>query len=255
MADGYVQVAPDGGGKLIDGQSLTNGASQTVYRQTVTVGDPSSIGNVAGVTNGGLNNFGVGVAYTAGSGNSSTSQLAAGASFTGTVDSVTTQSAAEIGVICDQPYTVTINQFKDSGGTLLLCSYTFVRLANQPMNENIMTPAPYFQLIVTNNGLLSTTKLNISTTYSQDVTFPKTLSQQGNLQVALQESNATQIVGGVDGVGATHQIRVDGHGRQAVVLQLETLQAACMIQELQLQSAAQTNGFAPLEVPTFWTGI
>ena len=101
MADGYVQVAPDGGGKLIDGQSLTNGASQTVYRQTVTVGDPSSIGNVAGVTNGGLNNFGVGVAYTAGSGNSSTSQLAAGASFTGTVDSVTTQSAAEIGVICD----------------------------------------------------------------------------------------------------------------------------------------------------------
>lgn len=46
MADAVVQIAPDSTGKLIDAASLTNGSSNTVYRQTVTVGDPTAIGSV-----------------------------------------------------------------------------------------------------------------------------------------------------------------------------------------------------------------
>jgi VCBS repeat-containing protein len=53
MADSYVQIAPDSTGKLIDNQSLTNGSSQTVYRQTVTVGDPALYGSVQAVRAGG----------------------------------------------------------------------------------------------------------------------------------------------------------------------------------------------------------
>lgn len=49
MTDAAVQISPDSTGKLIDAQALTNGASQTVYRQTVTVGDSNTIGSVQSV--------------------------------------------------------------------------------------------------------------------------------------------------------------------------------------------------------------
>lgn len=39
MADAVVQIAPDSTGKFIDAFSLTNGSSQTVYRQGVVVAD------------------------------------------------------------------------------------------------------------------------------------------------------------------------------------------------------------------------
>jgi hypothetical protein len=55
MADSSIQVAPDSTGKLVDAASLTNGTAQTVYRQTVTIGDPAAINQVANVVNDALN--------------------------------------------------------------------------------------------------------------------------------------------------------------------------------------------------------
>jgi hypothetical protein len=49
MADDLIGLPPDGTGKKVDCQSLLNGGGQTVYRQTVTFGDPALLGNVANV--------------------------------------------------------------------------------------------------------------------------------------------------------------------------------------------------------------
>lgn len=49
MTDASVQIAPDSTGKLIDAQALANGSSNTVYRQTTTLGDPNAIGSVQSV--------------------------------------------------------------------------------------------------------------------------------------------------------------------------------------------------------------
>lgn len=48
---GHVQVAPDGTGKDIDAQQLTSveSGNPTVLRQTITIGDPTTYGNVGAV--------------------------------------------------------------------------------------------------------------------------------------------------------------------------------------------------------------
>jgi len=43
MTDGTIQIAPNSTGAFIDAQFLTNGASQSVGRQTTTLGDPTNI--------------------------------------------------------------------------------------------------------------------------------------------------------------------------------------------------------------------
>lgn len=50
MSDSFVQVAPDGAGKQIDAQTLISALLSTVYRQTVTVGDPNTLAAVQSVT-------------------------------------------------------------------------------------------------------------------------------------------------------------------------------------------------------------
>lgn len=52
MAASHVQVAPDSTGKDVDAQSLTSTESgtPTVYRQTATIGDPTTYGNLVSVS-------------------------------------------------------------------------------------------------------------------------------------------------------------------------------------------------------------
>lgn len=49
MADSYVQLPT---GPLVSTQRVTNGAAQTVQRETVTIGDPDAIGGVVAVKGG-----------------------------------------------------------------------------------------------------------------------------------------------------------------------------------------------------------
>lgn len=52
MTDSSIAVAPPSTGPNIDTQVLTNGLSQAVHRQTVTVGSPTDIGSVQDVVAG-----------------------------------------------------------------------------------------------------------------------------------------------------------------------------------------------------------
>jgi len=121
--------------------------------------------------------------------NSTTSQLAASAVFTGTVESVVNQQSYSILAISDQPGTITINQFIDAGGTKLAQTLSYSLVANQgfaksgPMNGN------YAQVIFQNTGASTTTTLQIDTAYG---TIPSA-TQLNNQPIALNEVNGSAI--------------------------------------------------------------
>jgi hypothetical protein len=125
--------------------------------------------------------------------NSSSVQLAAGATFTGGVETILSLQAAQIEIICDQPYTLNIDQFIDAAGLFLSSTDTFTRTAGQPLNENVTLPGNYFRIRVTNNGASTTTTLNINTTFGIMATSPRANSNLGNTKTAINEINGTAL--------------------------------------------------------------
>jgi len=120
-------------------------------------------------------------------GNNSSAQLAAGATFTGTIENIQNLQAAQVQVTCDQNYTVVIKQYEDAAGTRLTDSSTFTRTAGNPLAENVTLPGNYFNLTVTNNGGSTTTTLKIDTTFGIMNTLPYALTNLGNLKASIQE--------------------------------------------------------------------
>lgn len=116
--------------------------------------------------------------YPNSTGNNTTAQLAAGATFIGTIETVQNLQSAQVQVVCDQPYTLTINQYIDSGGTKLTERTSYQRAKNSPLCLNVMLPGNYFNVTLTNNGIDSTIALQIDTTFGIMDTLPKTLGQK-----------------------------------------------------------------------------
>jgi hypothetical protein len=131
--------------------------------------------------------------YPSSAANSSTVQLAAGASFTGSIETILSLQAAQIEIVCDQPYTVTINQYIDAAGTKLSSTDVFTIGAGVPFSQNVTLPGNYFNLVVTNNGVVPTTTLTINTTFGIMDTLPRTLTLLGNARVALNEVGGTAL--------------------------------------------------------------
>lgn len=103
--------------------------------------------------------------FAAGAGNTSVAQLAAGASFTGTIENTLSQPAVSLLITCDQPFKLTLNQYIDAGGTQLASSNVFSIAANAGFAQSVPLNANYFNLSLTNIGAATTTKLAINTYY------------------------------------------------------------------------------------------
>ena len=125
--------------------------------------------------------------------NNSVVQLASGASFVGGLETIQNLQAAQVQVVCDQPYSVTINQYIDAAGTQLTDSSIFNRPAGVPVGENITLPGNYFNIVVKNLGPVTTTTFVLNTTFGIMDTLPNSLSNLGNLTVAIQEVNGAAI--------------------------------------------------------------
>lgn len=143
--------------------------------------------------------------FPASTNNSSTAQLAASATFTGTIEDARNLQAAQIEVFSDQPVTINVDQFIDSGGTQLVSTDTFTRLANVPYNENVTIPGNYFRLRVQNTGASATTTLAINTTFGIMATGPRTVTTLGNNRTALNEINGTAVTTGTGASSAGTQ--------------------------------------------------
>lgn len=149
------------------------------------------------------------LSYPVSTNNSSTAQLASGAAFTGTIETIQNQQAAQIQVVCDQAYTLVINQYQDAAGTKLTSSDTFVRAAGVPYNENVTLPGNYFKLVLTNNGQSPTTTLSIDTTFGIMATGPRTVTALGNNRMAINEIGGNAVTGSSLPVQVTPQQQVD----------------------------------------------
>jgi hypothetical protein len=115
-------------------------------------------------------------------GNSSTANLASGATFTGTYDSAYGINAIQIIFKADKLCTLYIDQSVDHSNWDVIDSFTIQ--ASTGFAQTVTSVAPYFRVRVTNNDLASTTYLRLATGATPILSvLPRTLSSTGALQV------------------------------------------------------------------------
>jgi hypothetical protein len=116
-------------------------------------------------------------------GNTTTAQLAASATFTGTVENIFNQQTISVIGVCDQPLTVTVRQFIDAGGTKQVSIQTFTTTAGVGFNRAIAGCGNFFRITAQNTGGATTTTLHIDTVAG--TLQPQT--QTGNLPASISE--------------------------------------------------------------------
>jgi len=119
--------------------------------------------------------------------NSTTTQLTAGATFTGSVEVVTNQQSASVLVTTDQPGTLIFIEYIDAGGTKVSRTTTVLVSAGIPFSRSFVINGNYFKTTFQNTGASTTTTLNVNTAYG---TIPSATAL-GNGQVSLDEVNGT----------------------------------------------------------------
>lgn len=134
--------------------------------------------------------------------NSSTTQLAAGATFTGGIETVFSQPAIQVNLVSDQVVTITINQYIDAAGLKRSGAYAYQIQAGVGFDMCLPMAGNYFNITVTNNGASPTTTFTLDTTYGTmqavDTYGAQTVSMT---QVGYGSANAVYV-------GGTSQVRV-----------------------------------------------
>jgi hypothetical protein len=103
--------------------------------------------------------------YPISTGNSSTTQLAAGASFTGAIESPQDQPSISILMTSDQPMTVRVRQFIDSGGTFAVPDVVLFVPAGIGLARSLPINGNFVQVIAQNTGAATTTTFNLNVAY------------------------------------------------------------------------------------------
>lgn len=100
--------------------------------------------------------------YPISTNNSSTTQLAAGASFNGVIESAQDQPSLSILLTSDQPTTIRVRQFIDAGGTFAAPDIFFYVDAGQGFARSLTINGNFCQVIATNTGASATTTFNLN---------------------------------------------------------------------------------------------
>lgn len=103
--------------------------------------------------------------YPISTANSSTAQLAAGATFTGTIESPQDQPSISILLTSDQPITLTIRQFIDVGGTFAVPDIVFYIRAGVGFSRSLALNGNFVQVTARNTGASTTTTFNLNTAF------------------------------------------------------------------------------------------
>lgn len=158
--------------------------------------------------------------------NNTTVQLGAGATFTGTTETAFDQIGAQVMVVCDQPYTVYVDQY--DGANNLVDTDTFTRSAGQATNECIQINGDALRVRVTNNGAGSTTTLRVETTYGPLPPYPSSASNLGNFKTALNEINGVVPSTGT-GLSDSGTLRVALSGPVGVAVTMTSTNNNCTV--------------------------
>jgi len=121
--------------------------------------------------------------------NSSSVQLAASATFTGTIETVLNATAISLLLTSDKNGTLTINQFIDLAGTRKAATITLPYTANGNLARSIPLNANYVQILFQNTGVSTTTTFRLDTAYGQiDAS-----TSLGNIPMAINEVSGTAM--------------------------------------------------------------
>jgi hypothetical protein len=131
--------------------------------------------------------------------NSTTTQLAAGATFTGTVESTSSQQAISVLFVADQNCTIVVKQYIDAAGARLVSTWTFSVPAGTGFSEAWTANGNYYSVNVTNNGGSATTTLNLNSAVG---TLPS-VTKLGNAPVSLDEMGGTALAAGQSTMAAS----------------------------------------------------
>ena len=147
--------------------------------------------------------------------NATTVQLAAAATFTGTVESIISAQAWSIILTSDQPGTLTLNEYIDAGGARTTSTKTVLIAAGVPFSRCYTANGNYFRLTFQNTGGGATTTLNINTAFG---VLPA-VTNLGNGPVSLEEIAGTAIAAnaGATNAGTQRIIRADGQVQDVFV--------------------------------------
>ena len=130
--------------------------------------------------------------YVASTVNSTSAQLAANATFTGTIETTFNQQSYSLLVVTDQDGTLTINQYTDAGGTQLNSAIVIPVKALVPLAQSNVVNGNFFNVTYKNLGPKTTTTLKIDIAYG---TIPAT-TQLNNAPVSLNEIGGTALTAG-----------------------------------------------------------
>lgn len=103
--------------------------------------------------------------YFFSSDNSTTAQIAAGATFNGAIETIINQQNYSILLTSDQPGILTIYQYIDAAGAFLTQTLVFPISAGNGFTRSGVINGNYLKVTFVNNGASATTTLNINTAY------------------------------------------------------------------------------------------
>lgn len=155
-------------------------------------------------------------------GASSVAQLAAGATFTSAIIDAMSYPAALISCRSNLAFTIQILQYDDAAGTVLVESSSFNRTSTTPFNMPVKITGNYFAVLVTNTGASTTTSFLLDTYVGIMETLPTTLTNLGNLRVALTEvpsTSSTLTTGAITTGGTAQQLAVTNPNRRYFLFQ------------------------------------
>lgn len=121
-------------------------------------------------------------------GNSSTVNLAAGATFTGTPDSTLGVNAIQVTCKMDQPCTMQVQQSRDGVNWDVIDTYSM--MANVGDGRTFQAAASFVRVLCTNTGGAASTFLRMDTVLCPVAeVLPRSLTPKGNLRAGIQDDD------------------------------------------------------------------
>jgi hypothetical protein len=190
-SSGQVSVAP-----LVTGSAIIGSVSinQTTPGTTNLISLSDGTGSVINSLAAGTGQNGILVAqgatnFVLSSVNSSTSQLASGASFTGAIETIFSEQDISVLLTVDQPGTLTINQYIDLAGSHTISSWVFTIAAGVPFSRAFVGNGNYVNFVFHNTGASTTTTFDLNVAYGTLCS----VTNLGNAPVSVNEINGTVL--------------------------------------------------------------
>lgn len=173
------------------------------------------------------------------SGNSSAVQLASGATFTGTIETILNQQCVSVLLVCERSGTLTITQYIDAAGAQPTSTWVYATTGGVPFSRAFTANGNYVRLSFANSAGASTTGFRLDTYYG---TLPPA-TNLGNMPVSLDEVAGTALTLGQKAAAASIPVVLASGVTPAVDTELA---AAAALADAAANATTATAGAAAL---------